>query len=322
MSNWVELLRAKSSLSSLKIGILEKIMPCLPFVEDLTGGVISVYAPGKSEDYVLISGKENGSSLKSALIKDSFQTGKAFNQWEESDVGGSGVRSFPIKDGHNNVVAVITLTYRLTLSMSDFTHIIHAADACIAYGAKFDPAVWRRLTTEDGVMIADKFQRIVFADEVVRHIYRSFGARNLIGRNIFDEDLKRAVTSETFAKKSPWEREMTAGDKILREMRLDFAEGGEPKGYLVILTDITNEKKREQDEKVQAALLERIAELEDELNDMKNSLAARKLIDRAKGYLMDKYGLTEEESYRKIQKNAMMNRMTIKEVAESILKQK
>lgn len=323
-SEWIKLCRAKSSLTSVEIDILNEVFPCLSFVKDLTGGDVSVYVPKKDSDgYLQIFGESDEKDLspvKSALIADSFNTGKAFNQWEESDKGGSGLRSFSVKNG--KTIAVITLSYRLTLPMAEFTHLLHAAEYCLSYGRKFSPAVWRELSEEDGVMIADKFGRVVFADDIIRHIYRNFGVGNLLGRSIFDEDLKEAVTKESYNKKTPWEREMTAGDKILRERRLDFSSGGENKGYLIILADITGEKKREQDEKVQAALKERIAELEEELTDIKNSLAARKLIDRAKGYLMDKEGLTEEESYRRIQRLAMMNRMTIKEVAEAILKGK
>lgn len=324
MTDWMKLCRAKSSLSSVQIDILAKIMPCLSFAEDLIKGKFSAYTPNKAKDgYIKIYGENmknlQDSPIKSALVLDSFRTGKAFNQWEESEQRGSGVRSFPIKDGQE-IIAVVTASYELTLPMADFTHLLHAVEACINYGRKFDPAVWRKIDDEYGVMIADRFGRIVFADDATRHIYRTLGILNLHGRNLFDEDLKQIVTKETYSKKSPCEREMTAGEKILRERRLDFTEGGENKGHLIILSDITNEKKREQDEKVQAALLERIAELEDELSGIKDSLAARKLVDRAKGYLMDAQGLTEEESYRKIQRLAMTNRMTIKEVAEAIIK--
>lgn len=63
-----------------------------------------------------------------------------------------------------------------------------------------------------------------------------------------------------------------------------------------------------------------IKELEHELDDIKNSLETRKLLDRAKGILMDAYNLSESEAYRRIQKYSMAKRKTIKEVAEAIVK--
>jgi len=49
------------------------------------------------------------------------------------------------------------------------------------------------------------------------------------------------------------------------------------------------------------------------------ALETRKLVDRAKGILMDRQGLTEAESFRKIQKMSMNNRKPMKEVAEAII---
>ena len=62
-----------------------------------------------------------------------------------------------------------------------------------------------------------------------------------------------------------------------------------------------------------------IAQLEQELDDVKNSLEMRKLLDRAKGILMDAYGINESEAYSRIQQYSMAKRKTIKEVAKSII---
>ncbi|WP_110955953.1 ANTAR domain-containing response regulator [Anaerosinus massiliensis] len=62
-----------------------------------------------------------------------------------------------------------------------------------------------------------------------------------------------------------------------------------------------------------------IMELEHELDNVKNSLEMRKILDRAKGILMDAYGLNESEAYRRIQQYSMAKRKTIKEVAQAII---
>lgn len=60
-------------------------------------------------------------------------------------------------------------------------------------------------------------------------------------------------------------------------------------------------------------------DLEKELQDLKNSLETRKILDRAKGILMDAYNLTEQEAFRRIQQYSMSRRKSIKEVAEAII---
>lgn len=56
-----------------------------------------------------------------------------------------------------------------------------------------------------------------------------------------------------------------------------------------------------------------------ELIDLKEQLETRAVIERAKGHLMSNQGLRESEAFRKIQKLAMNNRRTMKEVAQAIL---
>ena len=60
-------------------------------------------------------------------------------------------------------------------------------------------------------------------------------------------------------------------------------------------------------------------EIEQELLDLRNSLETRKILDRAKGLLMDAYNLSEQEAFRRIQQYSMAKRKSIREVAESII---
>jgi two-component system, response regulator PdtaR len=59
--------------------------------------------------------------------------------------------------------------------------------------------------------------------------------------------------------------------------------------------------------------------LTEEVADLSDKLEARKLVDRAKGILMDQFGVTEAEAYRRIQQQSMNARKSMKEVAEAII---
>lgn len=59
--------------------------------------------------------------------------------------------------------------------------------------------------------------------------------------------------------------------------------------------------------------------LNKELQQLKDSLETRKLLDRAKGILMAAHGMTEQEAYRKMQQFSMAKRISLKELAESII---
>jgi AmiR/NasT family two-component response regulator len=59
--------------------------------------------------------------------------------------------------------------------------------------------------------------------------------------------------------------------------------------------------------------------LENEVAGLTDRLETRKTVERAKGLLMDRHGLTEPEAFRWIQRNAMDRRATMKAVAQAVL---
>ncbi len=68
--------------------------------------------------------------------------------------------------------------------------------------------------------------------------------------------------------------------------------------------------------------LSRFAErrqLQEELAGLRQSLATRKLVERAKGILMTAHQMTEQEAYRRMQQYSMSRRISLKELAESII---
>jgi AmiR/NasT family two-component response regulator len=59
--------------------------------------------------------------------------------------------------------------------------------------------------------------------------------------------------------------------------------------------------------------------LHDQTQTLEDQLEARKLVDRAKGILMDRHGLSESESFDWIQKQAMNSRRKARDVAEQVI---
>jgi two-component system, response regulator PdtaR len=64
-----------------------------------------------------------------------------------------------------------------------------------------------------------------------------------------------------------------------------------------------------------------ISALESEVADLTERFETRKRVDRAKGLLMTKMGLSEPESFRWIQKTSMDRRLTMREVADAVIEQ-
>jgi len=59
--------------------------------------------------------------------------------------------------------------------------------------------------------------------------------------------------------------------------------------------------------------------LHDQTQSLEDQLETRKLVDRAKGILMDSHGLNENDAFDWIQKAAMNNRVKAKDIAEQVI---
>jgi response regulator NasT len=59
--------------------------------------------------------------------------------------------------------------------------------------------------------------------------------------------------------------------------------------------------------------------MEKEVSSLEEKLETRKAVDRAKGILMDQYGLKEQDAFRRIQVQSMNTRKSMREIAEAII---
>ena len=69
----------------------------------------------------------------------------------------------------------------------------------------------------------------------------------------------------------------------------------------------------------QAAIAIQNARLMSETLDMKRTLEARKLIERAKGILQYKHNLTEEEAYLRLRNESRRLRRSMRDLAEAVI---
>jgi two-component system, response regulator PdtaR len=67
------------------------------------------------------------------------------------------------------------------------------------------------------------------------------------------------------------------------------------------------------------ARFEEFQALEREVGNLKEALESRKVVERAKGVLMEVHGLREAEAFHRIRKTSMDARKSMREVAEAIL---
>ncbi|HAU32048.1 MAG: Response regulator receiver and ANTAR domain protein [Desulfotomaculum sp. 46_296] len=62
-----------------------------------------------------------------------------------------------------------------------------------------------------------------------------------------------------------------------------------------------------------------IVSLENKIKEMQEALTARKIVEQAKGILMETLNIGENEAFKRIQKQSMNSRVTMRQVAEAII---
>lgn len=100
----------------------------------------------------------------------------------------------------------------------------------------------------------------------------------------------------------------------------DIVDKAKEAGVVAYLVKPVREEQLFPAMEIAASRFAEMQQLSAELDNLKESLATRKLLDRAKGILMTAHGLTEQEAYRKMQQFSMAKRISLKDLAESIIK--
>jgi two-component system, response regulator PdtaR len=67
------------------------------------------------------------------------------------------------------------------------------------------------------------------------------------------------------------------------------------------------------------AAARRVDQLKEEISSLKESIETRKVVEKAKGRLMERDRLTESEAFRRMQRLAMDRRISMRQLAEAIL---
>ncbi|MDO4607279.1 MAG: response regulator, partial [Bowdeniella nasicola] len=122
---------------------------------------------------------------------------------------------------------------------------------------------------------------------------------------------------------------ITAADKIMKERvcavvmltafsQTELVERARDAGAMAYVVKPFNPSDLLPAVEIAVSRFQEIKSLEAEVADLTDRFETRKRVDRAKGLLMSKMGLTEPESFRWIQKTSMDRRLTMREVADAV----
>ncbi len=99
----------------------------------------------------------------------------------------------------------------------------------------------------------------------------------------------------------------------------DTVRKAEAAGALAYLVKPVNENELPPAINIALARFKEIQGLRTQVNELEDSLEARKLIERAKGILMQRLGLNERDAYERLRQRARDKRAKMKDIAQAII---
>ncbi len=93
----------------------------------------------------------------------------------------------------------------------------------------------------------------------------------------------------------------------------------EAAGALAYLVKPVNENELPPAINIAMARFKELQALRSQVNELEDSLEARKLIERAKGILMQRLGLNERDAYERLRQRARDKRTKMKDIAQAII---
>lgn len=99
----------------------------------------------------------------------------------------------------------------------------------------------------------------------------------------------------------------------------DFIERADSIGVSSYLVKPVTEKDLQPAIRLAFSRFKELQALQNEIGNLKESLRARKVIEQAKGIIMEREGVTEAEAFRRIQKQSRDSNVPMVKIAESII---
>ena len=268
--------RQFTNLSAMKANFLQKINAALPLVADLVHAHVAMYTFSKKENYFTVIsefephttynpikhsliGKEIP-KVQEPLIEKSIKFKSKYEGQRELDFGKFyQMYTIPIVVDYE-VIAVICFEINYEDAQTrGFTRLLKTAFIILENAPKkTDNKMYRSISSRDGIIITDKNERIIFANMVASRIYHVLGVSNLLGCHLFDRQLTLHIKKETILPRCPYEKEIEVGNLVLIRRDIPINEAGNLLTRIVILSDVTEIRKKDKELKIKSAVIQEI----------------------------------------------------------------
>lgn len=274
--SFTALCRRYTYLTAMQCELLKRMNVCFPFIADLAHAHLSLYVKTKNpEEYLVLKHykphtffsqfvlAEAGSVVSAAeepLVTFSMDTGKNIHGQREWRLGSNlEMYVYPIKDGSEILGAISLETSPGYASESNYYQLLDTASLLLQHSRRnLTPEVFSPIFAGTGIIIADKNNRINYANLSATRIYKALGIYHLIGCRLPDRELSAMLHRETIDSSRPYEKEIQVGELVLLQRDIKIEDGGNLQRRIMLLSDVSQVRKKEREIKIKTAVIQEI----------------------------------------------------------------
>ena len=270
-----DICRGFTSLTAMQIELWRRIGNSLHLAADVAGAKILMCAPSRQNHELILLAFAKPHTviiddpaqkinllpiIHDSLAAQVLATGKSAFKERENSLGQTLLKeAWPVCDNGQKIGVISLELIKNRLPFTETNILLQTAKSILRNARKLLPAgMCQSMSAGDGLIIADKFKRIIYANEAALGIYRRLGVGSVVGRRLADGLLTRYAIRETTVPGCPYEREFVVGGRILHQRDMAITNGGVLERQIVILADVTELRQKERELATKSAIIQEI----------------------------------------------------------------
>jgi two-component sensor histidine kinase/PAS domain-containing protein len=273
-----DICRKTTALTASQIEDVAAITNVLEIAADLAHGQITVYTRAINKNFLVIiaQARPNTSFIQprpsllgatvhaseEPLVWRTMTTGEQISGKREWALGMDvlEMRTFPIYDGAGTIIGVVSFEANGDeVWAGDNSALLDTAYMLLTSDKHASGTVYRPLTVRDGILIADDHGQIVFANATAISIYKVLGVNQIVGKRIYQErQIYMRLAQKAVVSGQPYETEVELSTMLLSQRVIPISAKGQTIRTIILVTDITELRKKEKELLVKAAVIQEI----------------------------------------------------------------
>lgn len=272
-----DICRKMTALAPAQIAVLDNICSILGLASDLAHAQVTVYVKSNQENSVVIVAQANPNTsfiqqksnllgtnvylAEEPLVWRTITTGEvirgqrewALGMWMEMQV-------YPVRDASGNVMAAVSFESSMEeAKLESHQLLVETARLMLAtVRLPIRSKLYRCLSASDGIIFVDEQGKIIFANSTADSIYKVLAVGRIVGRRIYERQAHMGLAQKAMARQEACETELIAGNMTLVQRAIPIILNGVSLCTVVIMTDVTELKKKEKELLIKSAVIQEI----------------------------------------------------------------